>query len=877
MKTQIRSFWNILFLSGFFLLSGCALSADMAFFMDSSSEEEPVQETPGSFANIPGDALRYSRNFKYGAAKSLLVSSSGEVFAHGHSRGYTSDGSVNLAKFDENLSRTDFSNSVTLFKSNVSLTISYGENPYQLTQDSAGRTYLPGSGFEASADDDLGSVLSKVEGTDGAIIYRVLANGNLDTSFSGDGIFLSTTKGIFHQVLPLTNGKLFAVGADYSASESSKPFAVYLNQDGTIDESFDEDGLLALWSFSSDEGSFIRALEQDVSGEKRILILTRKTSGSDSVRVYRYKLTGEPDLSFGAGQGYIEAPTATTSSAVDFYLGDDGKISIFAEVFDDSFEIDSVQVSRHLSDGSLDTSFDTDGFVRHSMSSNTSLVSAVMDTDGQFYYLTSYRHGLSSYRNISFEVCKLTGSGAKENSFGSSGCLSLGSTSQELNARDLAVGSNGYVYVQATYYNASESNSDLREKSLLLRIDKNSGVLDTSVGASGLSYYQSDKDSTRIWSSVVLPTNAIINVVEDLVLDGGHLEKRNSNYEIDATFAANISAFRSNYSAVVIYGVFLGNQRLLATGYDDNSGNTVVMAFSYEGVFDSSFGVGGFIQLPDVYSWGNWQPPIVDSLGRLVIFGAFTESGTPDVRHILVNRYLANGTLDSSFDGDGKVDIASLVSDYIESIGAVTDSSNGVYIYVTVGSDSDVNSSLIHLDSSGVRDISFAGSGIYQVSGSSGAQIQSLLAGPAGELYLAIKDNDELKLRVRKLTSAGVVDTSFGTSGEWESAETYLGFSLIGGMAFDNRTGHTDKILVYSGVAENPATVRKVQVHRLTSGGLVDTSFGTAGVLSKDVSAIGGVSLSNFDYLYFSLASDGSIFAAFTGYSPVDGTFVKLR
>lgn len=892
MKDQFRLAFLSLIIS-FLLVTqlGCSLSADMAFLGVLPSKEDPIQEQPTSFGSIPDGVIKYARNYKDGVPRSLLVSPSGDVYAYDHSRSFSGEGSGNLVKFDQNLSRTNFSSITPIFRSTESLAVSYNEYvdvyddgyavelPYQLTQDSAGRIYLPGSGFEPSTGDDQGGgPANKVDGTEGAIIYRVLPNGALDSSFSEDGVFLSSVFGIFHQVLPLSNGKLFAVGTEFTSDGQIKPFATYLNQDGTIDESFDEDGLLSLWSFSPDEGDFIRAIEQDVAGQKRILLLTRKISGSDRARVYRYKLTGEPDLSFGAGMGYIEAPLETSSRAIDFYLGIDGKISIFTEVFDGSFEINYVQLSKHLSDGTLDTSFDSDGFVRYALDDDTVLVSAGIDSDGNFYYLTSH-YDQDVMRVNSFQVCKLNSSGAKDVAFGSAGCLSLGSASEELFAKDLSIGDNGYVYIQALRYESGPWS--VAEKTLLLRIDKNTGLLDTAIGTAGLSYYQSDKESTEFWSSIVLPTNAIINVVGDSVLDGGYLEKRNSDYQIDSIFAANISSFRSLYSHITAYGVFHGDERLHVFGHDSVSGNPVLMIFSYDGVFDSTFGVNGFVQLPREYSWGWWNPPVVDSLGRIVVLGSFVESGTPDIPHILVKRFLANGLIDSSFDGDGVLDIASLVAEEGRA-GVAIDSSNRLYVYVTTGSGSNVATSLIRIGSDGVRDLSFAGSGVYQVSGPSGAEIQSLLPGPSGEIYLAIKDVDDLKLRVRKLSGAGFVDTSYGVSGDWVSSDAYLEFNLGGGLVFDNRPGHTDKILVFSAAVGAPDSVRRVQAHRITSGGNIDTSFGTAGGISIDVSEFGGISVDNEgSQQFFSLANDGSIFVAFNGYSPadgpVDGLFIKLR
>ena len=88
---------------------------------------------------------------------------------------------------------------------------------------------------------------TQVAGVKRVAVARLLSNGDLDTSFSGDGIAtiaVGTEADYAYTVVEQPDGKLLICGySDDSASAITRKAAIVrLNSDGSLDTSFDGDG-----------------------------------------------------------------------------------------------------------------------------------------------------------------------------------------------------------------------------------------------------------------------------------------------------------------------------------------------------------------------------------------------------------------------------------------------------------------------------------------------------------------------------------------------------------------------------------------------------------------------------------------------------------
>ena len=169
-------------------------------------------------------------------------------------------------------------------------------------------------------------------------VLRYAANGELDTTFSDDGIFLSATVRFGFGVAIQDDGKLVVVG------QNTGELGIYrLNVDGTVDATFDDDGVVttALAPF----GANAVALQSD----NKIVVAAQ--IDASNLAVLRVNADGSFDTTFGT-DGMV---TTAGTGAEDIFVQPDGYIVLAGTVADE------IALLRFTPAGVLDTTFDDDG------------------------------------------------------------------------------------------------------------------------------------------------------------------------------------------------------------------------------------------------------------------------------------------------------------------------------------------------------------------------------------------------------------------------------------------------------------------------------------------------------------------------------------
>ncbi|MBL4849303.1 MAG: IPT/TIG domain-containing protein [Planctomycetes bacterium] len=138
---------------------------------------------------------------------------------------------------------------------------------------------------------------------------------------------------------------------------------------------------------------------------------------------------------------------------------------------------------------------------------------------------------------------------------------------------------------------------------------------------------------------------------------------------LDTTFAGQGFFTRdergtgTSASTEYLYGVTTDNQgRILAVG-ESGLGrpginrDMVILRFLEDGAPDPSFGLNGRVTHAGAAggsgAWDKGEAIAVDALGRIVVSGRSYNLGSPGNADLTVWRYLDNGTLDPSFNGQG--------------------------------------------------------------------------------------------------------------------------------------------------------------------------------------------------------------------------------
>ncbi|MFO1277688.1 MAG: DUF4347 domain-containing protein, partial [Sphaerotilus natans] len=203
--------------------------------------------------------------------------------------------------------------------------------------------------------------------------------------------------------------------------------------------------------------------------------------------------------------------------------------------------------------------------------------------------------------------------------------------------------------------------------------------------------------------------------------------------------------------------------RILVAGYQPGAGgaqDVLLMRYRADGTLDTTFGSGGRVTVAAA-SFGGTTAQVwamaVQADGAIVVAGQATVGG---VQYALVQRYLADGSLDSSFSGDGTA-LWGDVSQFCEASAVAIDAQGRIVLGGTVSGTTAV----ARVTADGVLDTSFGGGNGYAwVDAGSGADlvgalaIQSdgriLLGGSAGNDHALVRWNDD-----------GTLDAGFGSGG----------------------------------------------------------------------------------------------------------------
>lgn len=467
-------------------------------------------------------------------------------------------------------------------------------------------------GIELQADGKIVAVGSGVFSQDGSfndkisiVVARFTATGALDTSFSGDGkaIRIITSGFLSDQAEDVriqSDGKI-VVGA-YTDTGSGANFAMLrYNTDGTEDNSFDGDGLRIL-DFGGDDN--IDAITLDSSGRAVCVGYRSITSGGPRPDTYiaaaRLTTAGIPDTTFNTtGSLFTQLQGGSVESAsglaVQVVGGNAGKAIVVGST--DTGTTYAFGIARYTTAGALDTSFDGDGKATIGTAASETARGVLVQPDDKIVVVGE---SLSTPPNLT--VARLNANGGADTGFSGDGIaqVSLGTNSSSGFA--VARQSDGKLVVAGT-----ASNTSSEWNFAVVRFNAN-GTLDTTF----------DGDGSRIINIAagqVDTAQALLIQPDGKILLGGY-----------AFTAGNSSDFTL--------------LRLNADGSNDNSfdGDGIVRT-AFSGNTFSRSEIRSLALLPD---------------GRILAAGKHNDGLGTSNNVMAIARYNANGSLDTSFDGDGR-------------------------------------------------------------------------------------------------------------------------------------------------------------------------------------------------------------------------------
>ena len=192
-------------------------------------------------------------------------------------------------------------------------------------------------------------------------VARLNSDGSLDASFNGDGrVITSLGSNSFGAaaVALQTDGKIIAAGHSGSTYSTADFALVRYNADGSLDASFDGDGKVITAVSSGFDGAYAVAVQTDGK------IVAAGSSQGNMMAVVQYNINGSLDTSFD-GDGIVLTPGIDSDYTSSVVIQSNGKI-VAAGTIDPNFALVRYNPNGSLDtsfggDGIVTTNFDEPG------------------------------------------------------------------------------------------------------------------------------------------------------------------------------------------------------------------------------------------------------------------------------------------------------------------------------------------------------------------------------------------------------------------------------------------------------------------------------------------------------------------------------------
>jgi len=544
------------------------------------------------------------------------------------------------------------------------------------------------------------------------VLVRYNTDGSLDTTFGNAGITTSPVGAfsfVFEDVavqadqklLGITTDEIFSGPPDFNSVVSIN--VVRFNTDGSIDESFDTDGVATVDIEMGEVHSASIVVQMD---DKIVVAGTSwdfDPSTVESYLVARLNNDGSPDTAFDIdGVAETELTPAESNNASGVALQADGKIVV---VGTSNYDIGVV---RYNVDGSLDDSFSGDGKVTTPVDAplDASFQALVVLADGRII-----AGGQSATANDGdLALARYSIDGTLDTTFGSGGKVTTSLSNRGESIRGLSVQADGKLLAVDAVRTSTSSDA------ALVRYNTD-GSLDGGFGGGAIVTHFNVDD---VWNDVTVQADGKILVaggVKGLLgsgVDDIALARFNSDGTSDLTFGQTGKLTSDIFSSANDIEV-LANGKILVSGYSWNGSryDIAVARFGADGQLDTTFGEGDgwFVSSVNGASQASERisPLALQVDGKIIVAGEVW-NGTD--RDIAVARYTEDGVLDTTFDTDG-IATTDLFND--DDVGREVEvQTDGKIIVAGFGRDENgiSNFVLVRYAADGSLDTSFATNGI---------------------------------------------------------------------------------------------------------------------------------------------------------------------
>ncbi|MCB9135103.1 MAG: tandem-95 repeat protein [Anaerolineales bacterium] len=359
------------------------------------------------------------------------------------------------------------------------------DNAYGVAQQTDGKIIVVGS-----TDNDFA-------------IVRYTSAGNMDATFSGDGIVTTSIGPLAdtaYAVAVQTDGKILVAGSSDNGTFDVFALARYTTN-GTLDATFGTGGIVTTPIAGVRAIASALVIQQD----GKIVV----TGESNNVfTVVRYTSSGALDTTFD-GDGIATTTFGTRDQATSLALQSDGKIVVLG--MSDMGSEDDFSVARFNSDGSLDFDFNGSGKTTVSFTSgdNDFGTGVAIQPDGKIV-LGGYTDAVGTRNN--FALARLNANGTLDTGFGTNGKTVTDFNGLDDFAQGLVIQPTGHIVLGGF----ADSSSTFNDYALARYTS--TGILDTTFGMNGkvttdlgtILGGASDASDDQAFALLVQPDNKLV-------------------------------------------------------------------------------------------------------------------------------------------------------------------------------------------------------------------------------------------------------------------------------------------------------------------------------------------------------------------------------
>ena len=375
------------------------------------------------------------------------------------------------------------------------------------------------------------------------------------------------------------DGKIIVVGYTGDGGRDTDVLVLRYNYDGTLDNSFGENGVV-IYDGPSNHHDEAKAVALQKDGKIIVVGYSYKFEGYEleNVLTIRLNTDGTLDNTFGTN-GAVITDVEVYDYGYAVVVQDDGKIIVAgkASTTNDTYAL----LMRYNSDGTLDSAFGVNGVVKYNGIGWDIANGLALQQDGKILVTGTTTPPELQFHNLL--ILRYNENGTVDSTFGTNGIVIGDSGYARTSGSKITVQPDGKILVVGGIWDYNSNNNAV----LLLRLNTD-GNLDDIFGVNGVATYNRGRPDYLYGNSFVMQPDGKI-VVTGYLNSSLLVLKYNNDGMLDTTFNGDGVGFYTSGDFAVSHGYGVAIQKdgkIVATGtstYHDNYSDHAVLTLRLTG------------------------------------------------------------------------------------------------------------------------------------------------------------------------------------------------------------------------------------------------------------------------------------------------------